>query len=249
MRILQEKLAASDTRVNEMVEECGKYKSAISRLSVAAKSGKDLKVNTSKLEEDLAQKDKIIESQKARIARLVKSNKLKLEKSNSVNESIDKKDAEITKLNENLKTVNKEYQDKLTKLNEKLNTTIDNSNAQITKLNEDLVKTKTIANKYKTLANKTMDRYIGVKADMLGVTAKDIKRKLGESYTFEDVDQICEDLKSYQLNISRLPFGVDRSVSIKGIKVNEAVKNKNNSAEDDDDSITDTLFKIADIND
>ena len=51
MKELQEKLAVSDAKVNEMNEDCEKYKNAVTRLSVLAKSTKDLKESVSKLEE------------------------------------------------------------------------------------------------------------------------------------------------------------------------------------------------------
>jgi hypothetical protein len=62
----------------------------------------------------------------------------------------------------------------------------------------------------------------------------------------QDVDQVCEDLKQYQLNVSKLPFSVDRKV---GVRVNEAktalrVNNQslNHSADDDVDA---TLIRLA----
>jgi hypothetical protein len=76
---------------------------------------------------------------------------------------------------------------------------------------------------------------------------KDIKRKLGESYTLDDVDQVCEDLKSYQLNVSRLPFSVDRKVSV---KVNEGMSNRKiNSSKSmfEDDDIDSSLIRLANL--
>ena len=75
------------------------------------------------------------------------------------------------------------------------------------------------------------------------MSSADIKRKLGESYTLDDVDQVCEDLKAYQLNVSKLPFSIDRKV---GVRVNEAapkVTKKSNFF--DDDEVDETLIKLA----
>lgn len=245
MRELQEKLAASDTRVNDITETCNRYKSAITRLSAAVKANK-ANTEISKLQEALVEKDNTIEAQKTRIARLVKSRKNDLNNSTTVSESLSKKDTQIAQLNENLNADKKKYQEKLNSLTEKLNASIEDSNAQIKSLNEKLAKANATSTNYKNLANKTINKYIDVKADMLGLTARDIKRKLGESYTLEDVDEVCEDLKSYQLNVSKLPFGIDKGMGIKGIRVNESAAVKANRDIDDDD---DTLvYKIAGLN-
>ena len=82
---------------------------------------------------------------------------------------------------------------------------------------------------------------------MLGLTPIDIKRKLGESYTIEDVDQVCEDLKAYSLNVSRLPFDVNRKV---GIKVNESARTKvttNINSSNTDDDVDEGLIKLANL--
>ena len=38
----------------------------------------------------------------------------------------------------------------------------------------------------------------------------EILNRLNESYSLDDVDNVCEDLKDYSLNISRLPFAFDK---------------------------------------
>jgi len=40
----------------------------------------------------------------------------------------------------------------------------------------------------------------------LGINPNEIKNKLPESYNIDDIDAICEDLQSYKLNMSKLPF-------------------------------------------
>lgn len=236
VKSLQEKLAVSDAKVDGLNEDCERYKSAIARLSTLAKSTNDLKQNVSALEESLTEKESIIKSQKTRIARLVEARKANItEKANSeeiLNESLSKNkqnyEAKINTLNEQLATKTKESEDKDTK---------------ISQLTESIEKTSSIKESYRKLANKAVNKYIDVKADMLGLVAKDIKRKLGESYTLEDVDQVCEDLKSYQLNVSKLPFSIDRQVSV---RVNESAKRPNVMSKSfEDDDVDSGLIKLA----
>ena len=82
---------------------------------------------------------------------------------------------------------------------------------------------------------------------MLGLSSKDIKRKLGESYTLEDVDQVCESLKDYQLNVNRLPFGINDKVSFKVNEARPAAKVARSQAVEEDDSISESLMKLANL--
>ena len=52
----------------------------------------------------------------------------------------------------------------------------------------------------------SVDRYIKSQAVRLGVSVNEIKNRLNESYTFDDIDEVCESLQSYKLNMSKLPF-------------------------------------------
>lgn len=246
---LQNKLAVSDAKVNSVNEECQKYKNASARLSVLAKTTKDLKESVSKLEESLSEKDQIIKDQKVKITRLVESRKESVRNSKSLNENVSVKDNEIKKLTENLNNVSEEYEAKIKTLNEKFNEVKTQKNTEITTLTENLNKATALKESYKKLANKAVNKYIEVKADMLGLTPSDIKRKLGESYKMEDVDQVCNDLKAYSLNVSKLPFDVNRKV---GVRVHEASnsmiktqQSRNNYLEDDD--VDDSLIRLANI--
>lgn len=244
---LQEKLAVSDTKVSQINEECNKYKQAVVRLSEICKSTKNLKKDVSQLEKSVKEKDELIESQKARIARLVKSRKDHVNESNNLSENLNSKSNEINKLNENLNKVKKDSETRVQELTEQFKNKEAEINKKVSELKESLNKTQSIKESYKKLATTAVNKYIEIKATMLGVTSSDIKRKLGESYTLTDVDEVCEDLKSYQLNVSKLPFSIDRKV---GIKVNEAYdinKNQKSSINSDDD-VDDSLIRLANLN-
>lgn len=236
VKSLQEKLAVSDAKVDTLTEECNRYKLSISRLSQLAKSSKDLSAKVSALEESLTEKDEMINSQKLRISRLIESRKQSATAAN-----------EVTTLTESLNSTKTSYEAQISALNESIEKQKQESQTQLTELTESLKKTTAIKESYRNLANKAVNKYIEVKADILGLTTKDIKRKLGESYTLEDVDQVCEDLKSYQLNVSRLPFSIDRKVSV---KVNESAatrKMKPAQAEFEDDGVDAGLIRLANL--
>lgn len=238
IKTLQETLAVRDAKVTDLTEECDRYKSSIARLSTLAKSTKELRETASNLEKTISEKDQLIESQKARISRLAKDRKDDVEKS-----------SQITTLTESLNSTKANCEKEINSLTEELDRVKAQATAKQTSLTEDLAKANSLKDGYKKLANSAINKYIEVKADILGLTSRDIKRKLGESYTIADIDQVCEDLKSYNLNVSKLPFSVDRKVSV---RVNEAVTKApvvKATGMFDDDEVSSTLMKLAAFDD
>lgn len=243
-KALQEKLAVSDAKVSEMLEENKKLKESMARLAIMAKANKELTEKATKLEESVSEKDQLIADQKERIVRLVESRKASVAESTTLTESVNAKSNEVTTLTESVKAKDIE----IANLNEQLNSVKVDSEAKAKGLTESLTKQTKLTEAYKRLATTTMNKYIEVKAMQIGLTSSDIKRKLGESYKLEDVDQVCEDLKSYQLNVSRLPFSIDSKMSV---RVNEArntspVSRAANSRFDDDE-VDDSLVRLAQI--
>ena len=233
VRILQEKLAVSDAKVNEINEECNRLKNSMSRMSDLVKTRATLKENVSTLEKSLNEKEALINEQKIKIAKLVESKKETVRSSNELNENLT-----------NLKT---SYEKQIQTLNEQISSSKTENEKQISALTENLNKANSLKESYKKLANKTVNKYIEVKANIIGQTPADIKRKLGESYTLEDVDQVCEDLKAYSLNVSKLPFEVTKKV---GVRVTESTNTRmmNNTTKKSaiyDDEVSDTLIRLA----
>ena len=101
----------------------------------------------------------------------------------------------------------------------------------------------------KKLTKNTVTRYIESKAKMIGVTAKEITSKLNGNYTVDAVDSICEELQSYKLTISKLPFNVDKNQKFKA-KVPESKNDILNSHNilNIDDEVDDSLIRLADLN-
>ena len=180
----------------------------------------------------IAEHEKTISDQQGRITRLVNESKARVRNANSLNENLVSKDAEVKKLNESIEA-----------LTEKLSKQESESTIKVNQLTENLNKSKELIEKHKRLEQKLINKYIENKATTLGLTSIDVKRKLGESYTIEDVDKVCEDLKDYQLNVSRLPFNVDTKASVRfteSVQSRKAVTKKGETPDDDS-----TLENIA----
>lgn len=216
---LQEKLAVSNTKVDELNEELERYKSTTLRLSTIAHESKELSNKVSILEGKLENKNNLIVDLKKRNSKLMESKKMNFERSKtSLKESIDKNESKIKSLNESISN----YENKVKELNEELDKEKQNSTNKLSAMNEQLTKSNRLMESYKSLANDIVDRYIETKATMLGITKNEIKNKLDESYTLDDIDKICKEIQTQALNISKLPYDLRKGK----VKVNESKNDK-----------------------
>lgn len=235
---LQNQRAVSDTKVAKLTEELSRYKSTTIRLSSIASNQKSLADKASKLEEELSKS-------KQTIAALTQDKKQLIEaqssSSKTLTESVDGKSKEIKSLNENLEAKNNEIK----KLNEDLEREKSESSKKLDEAHNNLDKAVKLREEYKKLAVDTANRYIASKALILGVTTDEIKNKLPESYSIDDVDKVCKSFQENALNIHKLPFNFDRQVKI---HVNESstpspLKPDNNIVGDDD--VDENLLRLA----
>lgn len=244
IKSLQEKLAVSDTKVGELNEELSRYKSTTMRLSSVAHNSKELSEKVSNLEEELGKKDKLIESLKSRNSKLIGARKGMVDATKPLNESIRKKDNEIKELNESISS----YESKMEELKEQLNVEKDDLNKQLNEMSKKVSKSNQLVEGYRTLANNIVERYIETKATMLGVNKNEIKNKLDESYTLDDIDEICDDLQSYALNISKLPFSLtDKKVKVQVTESKKEPLMRHASFDKTvgDDDVDDDLLRVA----
>ena len=132
-------------------------------------------------------------------------------------ESISSKDAQITELSGQVKTLNEELakaqsdkETELKSLQENVRELTKDSAIKKTEYTNKLTESQNLISKYKSIAQTAVDRYIKVQAVMLGVTPEDIRNRLSESYSFSDIDRVCESLKNYNLNVNSLPFNTGK---------------------------------------
>ncbi len=241
VKMLQEQLAVSNAEVSKLNEEGSKYKSTIVNLTRQVKEAKD---TNKKIDSSLAENLKLQES---KIKTLEEENqKLKESRDSTklLRESISSRTVEIKKLKESLSS--KDAQ--LKEVNEELLKEKQNSSNKINELTETISKTRRVVENYKKLANSASDKYIGLRAKMLGIDSQVIKNNLKESYTLQDIDDVCERLQGEEVNLGRLPFRVGKSGVV---KVNESKQVINPKKEHvniyDDDYVDEGLMKVAGI--
>ena len=232
---LQEQLAVSDTKVSKLEENLARSKSTIIRLTNIASNSRENAKKVSTLEEELKVKNQTIE----KLTKETEDAKNSISKDSKLTESLNTKDATIKELNESLTTLKSEHEKELKALKESLEKKLTDSSNKIEELNEQVAKTNKLREGYKKLANDAVSKYIDLRAKNLGLDSDDIRNKLGAKYTLDDVDRICESLQNYTLNMSKLPFKVDRQVRVQVKETQETKK------VDSDDYVDDTLMASA----
>ena len=188
---LQEQLSVCNAKEKSLEEELANYKSAIIGLSDKAKEVKPLKAKADKAIEESLSKDKIIKSKECKL-QLLSRRKARM------TEQLDKVKGNVEDLQKQVSSLTEE----LTKNKAKLNTM-----------------SKTV-NQYKTELTEAKQELITSKATAYGISEKELTKKLGESYKVKEIDSICEDLRNYKSQVSKLPFRVspDTKMSIKPSK-------------------------------
>lgn len=207
VKSLQEKLSVCNAKEAKLVEESLNYKTQLE--SVEAK---DKLIES--LNEQLTQKTELVDKQTRKLDILFeKLNKQKVAQE-SLNESLES-NKKIGEMNEQLKQKSTEDQKKIANLNESLEELKKDSSLVKQEYQKRLQKAQSLVEHYKQIAVAASDKYITAKAKMIGVKPAEIKGKLNENYSFNDIDKVCESLQQYQLQVGSLPFNVSSKDKIK----------------------------------
>ena len=232
---LQEKLSVSYAKEMNLQEELEKYKSKVIKLS---RRLAEEKVTNDKL--TVIQDKKVVAENTCK--QLTESVKTKTAKINSLKESVDKKKEQIVSLNEQVQQLMStldERNSQFESLTEKYETL--NKDYQQFKENysKKLEQQHALVEKYRGVAVKSVNKYIDTQATRLGISSEEIKNRLPESYSFTDIDRICEDLQEYKLNISNLPFNTSGRLN-EGMRIKATNMNQKTlvPVEDDLDDLT-----------
>ena len=247
---LQEKLSVSYAKEMELKEDLDTYKQKITKLSKKTKEVKVLTEKLSKAEQLLkdnkAQAEGKISTLNESIQSKSSENKDLHKDISILNESVDRKNSKIRSLNEQIS----EYKDQLSsKENDikQLEEKYENGQKDLEQVRENyskkLEQQNQIIEKYRRVAKNSVKRYVESQAVRLGVKPDEIVNRLPKSYSFNDIDKICEDLQEYKFNMSNLPFS--SQVLNENIKIN--AKNINNGlvGANPEDEITDYDLKVA----
>lgn len=241
---LQEKLSACYTRESKQEQELNTYKKKLDTLIKTENKVKKLEESVSGLTGRLELVTNKFNSQKEIISSLNKRLEASMTNRNSLKESLSKNANTLKQLHEEYNQVLQEKETEIKTLEENYNELQKDSNIKKSEYSSKLDNANRLIEKYKKIANKAVDKYIESQALKLGVTKEEIKNKLPNSYSFSDIDSICENLQEYKLNMNRLPFRkLTENASAKVTRPKEDLPLPVNSQYDD--NVDDSLLSLA----
>ena len=218
VRDLKNQKTVSDAEVQGLKEELEKYKGGFMRVSELASKSTTLEKEKKALTEQLNLKNAEIKDLKSKVENHI-----------SLTESAKAEKVKVNELTEKLAKVQAEAEETEKSLTEALEAS--------RKKAQDRTK---LAKSYKAKYDAVVERYVANKAKMLGVRPQDITSKLAESYSLDDIDNVCNDL----LEESRPQFGL-----VGGnprVRVNESVKSEKKVIDPDNGyEIDDDLLILA----
>ena len=248
MTELQEKLSVCYAKEAKYEEDISKYKNAIRNLSESVSNAKALQGKVEKLTEELNNKDLIIKQEQEKYQRLIEKHRVGIDRQSSLTESISaqtsklrEKDNVIRNLNESIRTIRQDAEERENSLNESLAEIKKNLTIKTTEYNNKLANANKLVEQYRATAKTAVNKYIESQAVRLGISADEIKGKLPSNYSFNDIDLICENLSQFNLTVSNLPLSLQKGK----IKITESKEPlvKQNS----DDRVDESLLRLANL--
>lgn len=250
---LQEKLSVCYTKETRYDAALTTAKNNLASVTQAneklAKQNEVLQTSLRESTKTINSQSATISSQQERIKTLVSAATRNSKTKQQLSESLSGKDKNISLLESRIKMLNEQHKkdcDVLESENMKLNESLQEKDKDIkiirSQCSAKITKANELTEKYKTIAKTAIDRYIAVRAKNIGVTVAEIKSKLNENYSFNDIDVVCESLQGYKLQANALPFNVGNSQRPVKAKIRESVEViSKHEYEDRDDDIDDTL--------
>ena len=247
---LQEKLSVSYAEESKKQEEIVKLRTTIQKLSEDVKKKEALQNQVRKLNDKISEFDKKTQELNKQLEAYEAQYQKGRKDYTVLNESIQIREREIealksriTALNKKNAALSKERADKEKELTENLETLKKDSAQKTNQYSQKLDSANKLVEKYKKIANTAVDKYIQSEAIKIGVTPEEVKNRLPQSYTFKDIDAICEDLQSYKISVNKLPFRMNENIKVKTTESkHEPILPANVVTDDDVDS---SLIEMA----
>jgi hypothetical protein len=230
LKTIQSEKAVRNTEVSKLNEQLTNYKAIAASAGKKALSLKSLETTNADLKKENASLKESLTKNKTDTSTFV--NKI-----TSLTESLKDTEAKAKASEAESGKIKNEFETYKKSITSKLN----EANARITKA-------KKLIEKYKGFAHDAADRYIERRALGLGISKNEIINRLSESYTLDDVDRVCSDLQSYSLNVSTLPFALQKTGGARAqIRESTSKDPLRNVDKDYDDEVDDFLLDLAGI--
>ena len=180
-----------------------------------------------------------MESQEKKLNFLSERLKNQLNAQNELKESLRNSKDKIKSLNEDLAKLRSESDKTINSLKEDLEGVKQDSVIKTQEYNAKISQSKSLVEHYKKVAQTAVNKYMEARAKTLGVSTLDIKSKLNENYSFNDIDRVCDSLKDFQLKVNSLPFNVEKNQKVRMsiTESKEPIQPKNRYNDDVDDQL------------
>lgn len=262
VKSLQEKLSVCYAKEKKNEGQINTFRSSIKSLQESVKKVVPLESKVKSLEEELNSSKQEIDSKTKKIEKLterladIKSQhnekvKVASEMIVELNNKVESLNEEIQKVktskSASISTLKESYAKKETSLTEKLVSLQKDSKLREAQLQEKLNKSNSEIERLKGIAQKAIDKYIVEKCVALGIDSQDVKNRLGKSYSFNDINRICESLSNSKIAIDNLPF---KSSRVSRIQVSESmekpmIKNLDNSGDTIDSQLLNMIDRLS----
>lgn len=217
---LQEKLSVSYTKEIAQERDIEKLQGAVKKLTEAVNKGNALRVQLATIKSQLEDKSR----ENARYVRLVESYKGRMSQHGALTEKMESKvklqetqvkqlNANINSLTEQLSRKDKEHNKELSRLSSEVSSLKEELDIKSSQYSKKLKACNSLVEQYKSTTHDTVDRYIRLRATTLGISPNEIHNRLSENYTLDEVDNVCESLRNYKRNISKLPFSINEGLN------------------------------------
>ena len=234
VRVLQEKLSVSYTQVADLKEELDKHKKSTRQLNESVNTVNSLNGKIASLENRVEMKTKTITQYQRKTTSLQESLKESEGKCNSLQETLTKKDNALRVMSKKMNSLQESFDELKSKSEEEKSTLMEklaekDADEKILRKNysESLSKSNALVERYKKIAQKAVDKYIESKATSIGVKPAEIKSRLSENYSFDDIDSACDSLMKYKVDRSNLPIfetlSTAKKVTVKKDPIKESI--------------------------
>lgn len=250
VRELNEKLSVSYTQGADLKESLEREKSSNKKLSESINTVNTLNKRVALLESRVEMKNKTITQFKDRTTSLQESLNEVQGKCNSLSESLAKKDNALRVMSKKMNSLQESFNELKKSAEAEKSTLMEqlaekSADEKILRQNysESLSKSNALVERYKKIAQKAVDKYIEQKATSLGVKPSEIKSRLTENYSFDDIDSACDSVREYKVNRSNLPIFETLSKA-KKVEVKKDPEKEKFVPEDDGTKVNESLIKL-----
>ena len=242
---LQEKLSVCYAKEIKLNESLSKMNDIVSDNSVLRERVEALRKRTSVLTEKLKQSERE-NSELLSSSQSLKESMLKVvrQKTEQVNRAVDAECNE-RRLAEKLDKVKISSRDDVEKATSSLRESVAELKKDIaikeSEFSQKIERSMSLVEKYKKIASTAMNKYIRCQAMRLNVSESDIRSRLSEKSSFDEIDKVCESLQNYVTVSNRLPFDTSKKVRMAMKEHREPILPKSSL----DDCVDNSLIALA----